>query len=481
MRKRRAIGLAFAALALIAPGAAVSQGGDTTDTFIKGTTDFLLDRANDNYVYVFQKKLESNPQLQKYLPETLRVVKAGDIQSLITHKDLWRSALQKDLIGDGNRLLTKARDEWKGYVDTLCKKPDKSPADGAATALDDYCTIAKAQLDAKVAEFLVNKWNVFLDKRCAQKSDPPASKESCDDAGKQMSTAQADLNNAGKVVADARKRIADAQSKSAGTSTDPDGRTLIYFSSPGAVSALSDLTKDLDSMKPEACLDLGVGRYTGCMIEILYILDAVSHADYVVNCYFYGNLCSNDNRYKNANRQESDDFADFRRYALFFAQLADAVNTTDRTQVSALLKSVTVPAVSFGIKREPHATRVLVTAYVGGGWSWKTGEPHQQVWGIVAPVGVEISQARDSGNSLSLLLSPLDFGYPLTLKMKNTDTTIKGSDVVVPAAYVFYGWKNYPFAAGVGYSRGRGVDNPDQRVGRVLVLVAFDLPLFRLR
>jgi hypothetical protein len=256
--------------------------------------------------------------------------------------------------------------------------------------------------------------------------------------------------------------------------------------SPGATKALGDLTRDLEGMKPEACADLKnedpkLRGYTGCMIEILAILEAVSHADYVVNCYLYGNMCSNSNRdSKNANREEDDDFKDFRRYALFFAQLADAVDTNDRTQVNALLKSVTIPPVSFGIKREPHATRVLVTAYVGGGWSWQTASPHQQVWGLVAPVGVEISQARDSGNSLSLLLSPLDFAYPLTLKLKNTDATVKGSDVVVPSAYVFYGWKNYPVAAGLGYSRGRSIENPDQRVGRILIVVAFDMPLFKL-
>src|SRR5258707_10835884 len=88
-------------------------------------------------------------------------------------------------------------------------------------------------------------------------------------------------------------------------------------------------------------------------------LAAIAHADYVVNCYFFGNLCSNGNRdTRIANREEDEDFADFRRYALFFAQLADAADTEDRNQVNALLKSVTIPPVSFGIKRERHATRV---------------------------------------------------------------------------------------------------------------------------
>jgi len=63
---------------------------------------------------------------------------------------------------------------------------------------------------------------------------------------------------------------------------------------------------------------------------------------------------------------EDEDLSDFLRYALFFAQMADA---EDPSTVKALLKSVTVPSVSFGIKREPFRTRYLVSAYLGGGFA----------------------------------------------------------------------------------------------------------------
>src|SRR5882672_152471 len=131
----RGVVLAFAALTLIASEAAVSQA-NPTDTFVKGTTDFLLDRANDNYVYIFQKKLEANPLLQKYLPETLRIVKAGDIQSLIMHKELWRSALRRDLVGDGDKLFAKALGQASHYIETLCvAELKKASSDAALGAL----------------------------------------------------------------------------------------------------------------------------------------------------------------------------------------------------------------------------------------------------------------------------------------------------------------------------------------------------------
>jgi hypothetical protein len=419
MRIPSGTGWIFAALALAAPGFAVSQG-NATDTFVKGTTDFLLDRANDNYIYVFQRKLESNPLLQRYLPETLRVAKAGDLRSLITHKQLWQSALHEDL----DRLFNKVLDEWEAYAKKLC---------GAAEV---------------------------------------SAKQVCDDLQEQISSAR-------KKTAIPARTPAKSGDTRASKSAEPQ-RAVVMFMSPGPTRGLTDLKRDIDRIKPQACEELEAGRYTRCVIQILSILEAVAHADYVANCYLFGNMCSNANRDSNANREEDEDFSDFRRYALFFAQLADAAETSDRAQVNALLKSVTIPPVSFGIKREPHATRVLVTAYVGMAWSRQTAASHDQTMGVLAPLGFEISQARDSGNSLSLFISPLDFGYPLTLKLKDTETTIKGSDVVVPSAYVFYGWKNYPFAAGLGYTRGRGIDNPDQRVGRVVILFAFDMPLFKL-
>ena len=484
MKNQRKIGLVFAALLLFAPQLAVSQGGDATDTFVKGATDFLLDRANDNYIYIFQKKLEANPFLQKYLPATVRLVKAGDIQSLISNKQLWRQALERDLVGDGDKLFTRVLGEWTQNVNKVCAVAPGKVLSDADTKLVDACNAALAQVGE-----VVNAWMKYYSEELCKAISAKVELDRCMAAVVQMEKTVEDTKQS---IADAKKLSPQADGKSAASGASaapkpsvPPDRALVYMFSPGAAPALNDLTRDLSQVDPAVCRRLKAEQkadkktnYTACVIEILAILQALSQADYVVNCYLYGILCSN--RGAGANLQEDGDFANFRRYALFFAQLADAADTNDRAQVNALLKSVTIPPVSFGIKREPHATKVLITAYLGGAGTRETGNEHTRAGGILAPVGVEISQATDGGNSFSLLLSPLDFGYPLTLKMKDTETTVKGSDVVVPAAYVLYGLKNYPLAAGVGYSRGRGVDNPDQRVGRIIILFAFDMPLFKL-
>ena len=65
MGKWSRIGLILAVLGLAAPQAAFPQA-NATDTFVKGATDFLLDRGNDNYIYIFQKKCWSGLALHSY-------------------------------------------------------------------------------------------------------------------------------------------------------------------------------------------------------------------------------------------------------------------------------------------------------------------------------------------------------------------------------------------------------------------------------
>jgi hypothetical protein len=50
----------------------------------------------------------------------------------------------------------------------------------------------------------------------------------------------------------------------------------------------------------------------------------------------------------------------------------------------------------------------------------------------------------------------------------------------VPGAYVFVGLREYPIAFGAGYTRVRSSESPDARTSRVLLVLAFDLPLLSL-
>lgn len=392
-RRRIVFILSLAALMLVAPR--ISQAVDPQEKAISGVTDFLLDRANDNYIYIFQRKLESNELMKKYLPATLRVAKAGDLRALLTNTELWEEAFNKDKEKLGSTVLkelgTLINDKW-------------CPKDLAADL-----------------------------------------KEACDNV-------KGALTNAGKGEVKFHERS-----------------SLNNFrSTPDTKSALTDLKNDLEQIEVAKCAEVKKGSYTGCAIQINLLLDAFARANKAFSCYAGGIYCPFD---------DFDDLDDFRRFVLFFAQMADVADTKESARINVLLKSVTVPPVSFGIKREPHRRRVLITSYLGAAW---VGGQNETPFVLAAPVGIEFSLTRDSGNSLSFMFSPFDFGYPLSLKLSDVDARAQISDILVPAAYILYGRKKYPLAYGLGYQYVRSVDTPDKRDGRWLVFLSFDMPLFKL-
>src|SRR5216684_4490802 len=113
--------LFLSATALASPR--ISQAATDEDAVIKGFTDFLLDRANDNYIYIFQRKLESNALMKEYLPATLQVARAGDLRSLLTDTKLWKRALNDDLKERKETLLNSALDKLEKLInEKLCSQ-----------------------------------------------------------------------------------------------------------------------------------------------------------------------------------------------------------------------------------------------------------------------------------------------------------------------------------------------------------------------
>ncbi len=445
MKKYRPFALVLFSAALISTPAPVSA--DTEDALIKGTADFVLDRAYDNYMYVLQLRIASNPVLQEYFFETLRTAQAGDLRFLLTHKDLWKNAIEKDLKN-----------------------------------------VAEKEFESKIE----NKILSVIQGLCAVIKTPESIASKCDGITKQSNLTLADLSELKRLIRDNKQA---AQGPKASVAFEPPG---LFFNPswlplPGwlsigreekdrvaiATRAVAELIDDIDRVKT-ACKNLEPGAYTKCIVEITGLFKFAARAEYAVFCrnVDLGVACPGSVR-KLGMYYEDEDLSDFLRYALFFAQMADA---EDPSTVKALLKSVTVPSVSFGIKREPFRTRYLISSYLGGGFASGRSAQKSQTEGVfAAPVGFEISQGLYSGNSLSILLSPIDLGYPLRLKLNDNNVTVKLSDIIAPGAYLFYGLRDYPLAIGYGYARIRDPESPDKRVTRISFLIAFDMPLFALR
>jgi len=67
---------------------------------INGVAEFLIDRANDNYLYIFQRKIQKNETLSCYFPTTFENLTVGgstSLKRLLTSRDLWKESIQNDL------------------------------------------------------------------------------------------------------------------------------------------------------------------------------------------------------------------------------------------------------------------------------------------------------------------------------------------------------------------------------------------------
>lgn len=179
----------------------------------------------------------------------------------------------------------------------------------------------------------------------------------------------------------------------------------------------------------------------------------------------------------------SKDYRDFTRYIIFFAQLSQVSNGED---AGLLLKHSLLPPVSFGTKRKSGEAHLLLTAYLGAaayGEDDKTSNTDKedvQYSSLFAPLGLEYSVGIGDGGSLSFMLAPFDFAYPLSLESQNSDKEVEFSDIVVPGLYLSYGFQGKPISVGIGVSRGRPLRSDSEREERVLVFIAMDMPLFQL-
>jgi len=434
--------IAFLVVVLALSAPRISRAQSSEDALIKGTADFVLDRAYDNYMYILQLKIVANPLLTEYFPETLRTAQAGDLRFLLTHKDLWKNAIEQDLKKLGEEGESKVSEKIIPVVRGMCDLAKKSAQPSKSTNTLCESLGKQGELSGEVTALMAGLVKAKKDPLAkAAPLQPPV-----------ISFGPAWMAYLG--ARDETERIALA------------GQVVVeLLDGVGRVRA--------------ACENVQPGAYTKCVVELSGLFKKAARAEYALFCRSVdlGVACPGSLR-KLSMYYEDEQFSDFLQYALFFAQMADA---DDPSTVKALLKSMTVPSVSFGVKREPFRTRFLISSYLGGGVA--SGYPIQKShteYFLAAPIGVEISQGRYSGSSLSILLSPIDLGYPLRLKLNDNNKTVRFSDIVVPGAYVFYGFREYPVAVGIGYARVRDTESPDKRVGRINLLMAFDMPLFTL-
>lgn len=167
------------------------------------------------------------------------------------------------------------------------------------------------------------------------------------------------------------------------------------------------------------------------------------------------------------------------RAVMFFASIADA---KDKDAVKSILNSYALPKVSFNEKRK-YGSSFFISSYFG--YAAADSEIYNSVEqevnsGLFVPIGIEYNYGLKEAGSLSVMLSPIDMGYPVNLKLNGIEDDVDFDEIVAPSITLAYGFKNYPINIGLGYQRGRNLADVNKAEERILLFVSFDMPLFRL-
>ena len=79
--------IALIAFFLYAP---VSYALNDAKSRIDGVTEFLIDRANENYMYFFENSIKENKDLKCYFARTVRNLELGGLKELLLSSGLCR-------------------------------------------------------------------------------------------------------------------------------------------------------------------------------------------------------------------------------------------------------------------------------------------------------------------------------------------------------------------------------------------------------
>ena len=216
---------------------------------------------------------------------------------------------------------------------------------------------------------------------------------------------------------------------------------------------LANFIKKIDSVKSQVDTARAEETFTGAVIFLL-------------------------NKIKKNTTMDDVDFQRLSSSALFFASISDSKSAAG---VKEILKAYTVPAVSFYTKREA-GNHIDISSYLGlSAGSYKNDVPEPQDNTLIfAPVGIEYSRGL-SGSSVSVMLSPFDFAYPIAQKMNGNDDDANLSDVLAPSLTVSYGFPDMPLTIGIGYQQGRHIPALDETERRWLFFVGVDMPLWNIK
>lgn len=570
-----------------------SAAGSNTSERISGVADFLIERANDNYLYIFQRKIQNNKQLSCYFPTTFDNLTVGgstSLKRLLTSRELWKNSIQDDLefltirslakeiestlkvSHQAVELSSKALDiinlfvlEVNGTeyplnqiplnVNTMTRDRINGFTYGLGTVVNDLhkfnqyknlCPAPKVNMAEFKKEFdSLLKLNVHLNtwikhiennagdlrlantdssltwaKVCTKLGLPDGS---CLDGSSTVrafkqhqlatlidpkvienlkvikNTINAIRNNQETIVntairdtvchqlnitpsnctnqqavIEAIKEIANAKLGASGTNgvgglIDSELLAKIKVINEIAVS-LPITTKDITSQVFVALKKIKLQIETDLKEQYKLLEKEVDE-----------NIRATIEKEITKLTKQTEKFDKLSKHILFFSSVADA---NSASEVKSILADYTLPSVSFFEKRK-EGNHLMVTSYLGMSYNLdEDSQAEKSNNGIFAPIGLEYSRGVNwfGGNirSASLMVSPVDFGHPINLKLNDIEEDFEFDEVFAPSVTFAMGFKDYPLTLGLGYQKGRQLSVSSESENRLILFFAFDMPLMNL-
>lgn len=419
-----------------------------TTARINAVSDFLLERANSNYLYIFENRIKSE-KLSCYLPNISKQLEEIDLRLLLKTQSYWESSVKTDLEGLILRLIQKSIKDLKTNRKTLglpinISKETKFFSMDLKHIKDDG--IKAILLDINASLKVINQ-EFTESKNC----DLPSIN-----------------NDTVKIVIVELKKIQDNYTKLIDIMKE---KPLIALSMDSNDKKISFNKRFTDIEGYLGFIISSYNAYLNVKSELDSAKDQTSKAIIILKHMKNYKLIKNNKKY-----------AYLKRYVLFFAEIQDAKN--DEESIKSILTAYTLPPVSFAMKRDPYNNYLFINSYLGTSWgtnSSKNKLNETKGFNLYAPVGLEFAGVWEKlcSSPVSIYLAPFDFAYPISLKLRGIESELNLDDIVSPSIGITKGIKNLPLSFGIAIQKGKEVGSGNEEV-RVFGFVAFDMPLLSL-
>lgn len=463
------------------------------DAIVDGVSKFLLDRAETNLIYVFDKKIKNSEDFKCYFPNTRGQLKYGQLQEwLLFPRDMWKGSIEKDIelfalrstainLERNLKLSSKASalaDDYLKLINDLVVEYEGKNYSLAVVDIPDPKKTKQEKIKEKAKLDRINGFSIHLGKIVSalnifRKYTSPC--ESPKDGllefkklisgilnyNKNINAFKQHVSKNGKYLHISEKKVKEF--------CDDNDLVGDCSSEKAAIRLfVAKLEKNINKQLSRTF----IGRLQRLNSDINQVLNEIRAQE-----SYTGKVKVLLDKLDESNDLDTTDMKKLSRAALFFAAISDSKSGDE---VSVILQAYTLQPVSFYTKRET-GHHVNITAYLGlaGGLYDKNIEPKEPL-SIFAPVGIEYSEGFNDGGSWSLMISPFDFGYPITQHLNGNKENSNFNDILAPSLMLSYGFKDLPLTVGAGYQQGRYITSLNKTERRVLFFLAFDMPLFNI-